>query len=693
MTDNVHGTATPKRWLAVAGRIPVTIILFCALVGVGVATAALWRPFEQTDLFQTIGYGVPAFAEGRWWTILSGMFVSGTPWMYIPVLLSLIGVGYLEYRKGALPVLAYFFGGQIIAVLVAALILWLGAMIPDWHWAAYEASVLDVGPSGGTLACVAAAIGLLKSPWRSRLWLVLVTALTIPLMFFGTIADLEHFIAVLLVLVVDRSIRIRMVSLREQRLIGFLATVALVTVDFAFTLWPSSGPFGDTQPMATSVIGSVLNLIVMALVLRGLAGGRRWAWVLTVLLALANVWYGAAAGIAIGFVSRAQLARALGEDPLFSMGYSVLWLMLLVYLIAVRRAYAAGRGRKLLAKESLDHRDVATVVMHYGGGTLSWQATWPRNEYVRTDDGLMAYQSYAGVAIGLADPIGSKQGRAQTIKAFIDSTENAALVPCIFSASDETRKSVPTSWRSLIVAEDTIVDLPGLEFKGKKWGDVRTAINRARREDVRFEITRWAQLSWGQQAQLEAISASWVEGKELPEMGFTLGSLKEAHDEHVKIALAVASNGDIEGFLSWMPIYAAGGIIKGWTLDLMRRRKGGFPTVMEFLIGSSAMAFKQTGAELISLSGAPLAYQYPPDAGLVADLAERLSKALEPVYGFGSLHKFKQKFNPRYQEMYLLYRDESDLGKILAGLAKAYLPDATVGQFAKASVDLMRNSK
>ena len=168
-----------------------------------------------------------------------------------------------------------------------------------------------------------------------------------------------------------------------------------------------------------------------------------------------------------------------------------------------------------------------------------------------------------------------------------------------------------------------------------------------------FRLTRLGDESWGVRQQLRAISEAWVGDKDLPEMRFTLGTLDEAEDPEVRLALALAPNGDVDGFLSWLPVYGEGGSVRGWTLDLMRRRDGGFGPVMEYLIGSSAKQFSEEGAQIMSLSGAPLAHDYPPDAGMIAVLSDRLAEALEPVYGFASLHRFKQKFHPRYETMYL----------------------------------------
>ena len=43
--------------------------------------------------------------------------------------------------------------------------------------------------------------------------------------------------------------------------------------------------------------------------------------------------------------------------------------------------------------------------------------------------------------------------------------------------------------------------------------------------------------------------------------------------------------------------------------------------------------------------------------------------------------------------MYLLFRDEADLAAIGTALTRAFLPDATLRQFAGAGLELVRGSK
>lgn len=678
--------------IAFLRQIPATLTMVGLILFVGVVWQGLWRPFEESGLFSNVAYGLPNFLDGKWWTPLTGTFFVNSPWVYLFTISGFWGMAYLEFRRGSRVALLYYWIGQLFAMFATALLLLLVSPLP-WAWAATQAQALDVGASGGTMACIAAAVGLFRPPWRVRGWLVLLGFVFIAMLFWGKVADLEHLLAVLLILFADRTLRVRRTTIREQRLIAVVALLVLGAVEIITTLVATDGPFGPTEPASGGFIDLAIDLVVILVLVNGLRRGRRWSWVLVVLLGVFNILVAALVLTLITVFSQADVDLRWDGETELALANGFLWVVMLVYLVAVRRAFRAKRKSLLGIQPAPSVEDVKTALREHGGGTLSWMTTWEGNSYARTEGGIVAYQRRAGVALALADPIGPAGGRETAVADFIRSAEQAGLVPCFFSADQATRDAVPSSWRSLVVADDTIVDLPGLTFTGKQWASVRTSLNRAGREDMTFRMTHLAAESWGVQQQLRAISEAWVGDKDLPEMRFTLGTLDEAEDPEVRLALALAPNGDVDGFLSWLPVYGAGGEVHGWTLDLMRRRDGGFAPVMEFLIGSSAKQFSEEGARIMSLSGAPLAHDYPPDAGMIAALSDRLAEALEPVYGFGSLHRFKQKFHPRYETMYLLYRDESDLAAIGPALTRAFLPDATLRQFAGAGLELVRGGK
>jgi phosphatidylglycerol lysyltransferase len=680
---------SPHPAIAVVRRIPATLTMVLLILVVGVVWNGLWAPFEDTTLFQTVAYGLPNLTDGKWWTPLTGTFFVNQPWVYAFTIAGFWGMAFLEFRRGTRVALAYYWVGQLFAIFATALLLLVLSQFP-WEWAADQAQALDVGASGGTMACIAAAVGLFRPPWRVRGWLILLGFVFIAMLFWGKVADLEHLLAVLLILAVDRSLRVRHTTVREQRLIAVIAVLVLGAVEIITTLVPTDGPFGPTDPASGGFIDLAIDLVVILVLVNGLRRGRRWTWVLALLLGIFNVLVAALVLTLITVFSQAQVDFRWDGETELALANGFLWLIVLVYLIWVRRAFRAKRRARLGAQPAPTAEDMKRELRAHGGGTLSWMTTWDGNSYARVTGGIVAYQRRNGVALALADPIGPVEERAEAVTDFIHAAELAGLVPCFFSADEATRAAVPSTWRSIVVADDTIVDLPGLEFTGKRWNSVRTSLNKAGREDMTFRLTHLKAESWGVQQQLRAISEAWVGDKDLPEMRFTLGTLDEAEDPEVRLALALAPNGDVDGFLSWLPVYGGDGAVRGWTLDLMRRREGGFGPVMEYLIGSSAKQFSEEGAEIMSLSGAPLAHDYPPDAGVIAALSDRLAEALEPVYGFGSLHRFKQKFHPRYETMYLLFRDESDLTRIGGALTRAFLPDATLRQFAGAGLELVR---
>ena len=685
-------TKTSRPVFAVIRRMPATLTFIGVILIVGVVWGGLWSPFEENDLFDAVAYGLPAFAEGRWWTVVTGTFFVNQPWVYIFTISSFAGMAYLEYRRGSRVALLYYAIGQAFAVLATALVLWLAAMAP-WEWAQTQAAALDVGASGGTMACIAAAVGLFVSPWRVRAWLLLIALSFLALLFWGQIADVEHLLAVLLVLFVDRSLTVQRSSVREQRFLAFFGMVVIGAVQVVVLLVPTDGMFGPTEPASGGYVDAAIDVVIIVLVANGMRRGRRWAWVVSIVLASLNVLTGALVLTVIIVASEAQLEAVIDAETELAMTSAVMWLLMLVYILWVRRAFAVRRRTGLGTATQPTVAEVKDVIRTDGGGTLSWMTTWSDMSYAAIAGGVVGFQNRRGVAIALGDPLGPEAGRPDVVRGFIDAAERAALTPCFFSAGEATRAAIPAGWRSLVVADDTIVDLPGLEFKGKAWNSVRSSLNRAGREEMTFRMSRYGDEPWGVQQQIRAISEMWVGDKGLPEMGFTLGTLTEARDPEVRLALALSPKGDVDGFLSWLPVYGPDGVVRGWTLDLMRRREGGFGPVMEFLIGSSAKHFAEEGAQILSLSGAPLAHENPADAGLIADLTDRLAETLEPVYGFRSLHRFKQKFNPRYETMYLLYRDEGDLPAIAAGLTKAFLPDATLRQYAGAGLELVRGER
>ncbi|MGW5381839.1 bifunctional lysylphosphatidylglycerol flippase/synthetase MprF [Nocardia sp. NPDC003963] len=341
-------------------------------------------------------------------------------------------------------------------------------------------------------------------------------------------------------------------------------------------------------------------------------------------------------------------------------------------------------------------RRVRELLHTPGGGSLSWMSTWAGNRYWFAADGrhAVAYRVHSGVALTTTDPIGERDGLAGAIDEFATWCLGNGWTPCFYSVGAETADVAREyGWSCLQVAEETVVELADLAFKGKKFQDVRTALNRAGKDGIEARWTTFDDAPLSVTEQIVDISEEWAADKGLPEMGFTLGGLAELHDPEVRVLLAVDRDDHVHAVTSWMPVYRDGTLV-GLTLDFMRRRSDGFRAAMEFLIASAALSAQEEGLEFLSLSGAPLASaeagENGLDRGALDALLDLLGRTLEPVYGFRSLLAFKAKFQPRHRPMYMVFPDAAALPTIGIAVGRAYLPHLSLEESGQLLTHLLR---
>ncbi|MEA5456109.1 DUF2156 domain-containing protein [Sinomonas sp. JGH33] len=365
---------------------------------------------------------------------------------------------------------------------------------------------------------------------------------------------------------------------------------------------------------------------------------------------------------------------------LFTYGGLILWTAALVGVVI-----AVLRGQQTLGARD-DSLHLARRLVHRGGSSLSWMTLWPPNRFWFDEHATagVAFQQHGSVALSVAGPIGTPGKWPSALEGFIRYCSRHALVPCFYSLTDDHWPLLrERGFRRVEVAQETRLRIRELEFKGKDWQNVRTAVNRARKTGVKAEWVRYAALSPHRRAQLHILSEEWSARKTLPDMGFTLGGLDELADPEVLLCLAVDEEGKLHGATSWLPVYQEGQLVS-WTLDFMRRSPDGFPGVMEFLVASAVAELRST-VDAISLSGSPLAADPAGERAVVEGQDELLGRvldatghALEPIYGFRSLARFKSHFQPEYRALYMYYQDTMQLPAIGRALAEAYLPGLTM---------------
>ena len=290
--------------------------------------------------------------------------------------------------------------------------------------------------------------------------------------------------------------------------------------------------------------------------------------------------------------------------------------------------------------------DLIPLLREHGANTLGWMQTWEGNQVWVSpfDEAGVAYRGAGGVALTVTDLAYEEGTASRAIAEFSSFTASAGLTPALYSIHEDLAQAARRDgWTIMQVAEESLLDLPGLAFKGKAYQDVRTAMNHAAREGVEARWTTWEECPQGWEDQSTVMSQS-----------------------------------TIHAVTSWLPVYRGGQVV-GLTLDVMRRRTQGWRPAIEFLIGKAALSAQEEGLEFLSLSGAPLT-RSADDTSVFGPLIDALAAIMEPLYGFTSLHAFKRKFKPRTQPLYLAVPDPASLATVGLAISHAYVPSVSPTQ-------------
>ena len=485
---------------------------------------------------------------------------------------------------------------------------------------------------------------------------------------------------------------------------GLGAGLAVVTLASPVERLVAFGGAADA-PYATGIVAAVAQPVgVVALLL----ATRRWfpvraprgsyrAWTSILLLTLgvtSGLYLVGTKLLAAQFTPRPQFLDALADLPTrflppgylgeMETGFAPLrpaatalyeWTGVAFWAVALA---TTGWLLRRTAVPTGDGAAARALLTRTGGSNLAWTTTWSGNSYWFDARGrsAVAFRVLSGVALTTGEPFGEPDAIRPAINGFAQHCAEHGWTPCFYGVGDAVADaSRGLGWQTTQVAEETVVMLHGLAFTGRRWQDVRTALNKAARAGLTARFVTFAEAPRRIADQIREISEQWVAEKGMPEMGFTLGGVDELADDRIRCLVAVDGDAVVHAVTSWMPIYADGEVI-GWTLDFMRRRDDALAGVTEFLIACAALRFQEEGATLLSLSGAPLARL---DRGARPDALQRLldqiSRGLEPVYGFRSLLAFKAKFQPDFRPLHLTYPDSTALPAIGTSIARAYLPD------------------
>lgn len=284
------------------------------------------------------------------------------------------------------------------------------------------------------------------------------------------------------------------------------------------------------------------------------------------------------------------------------------------------------------------------------------------------DDARSAFVMYATEGdtwVAMGEPVGDPASRDELIYRFRELAEQYGDRPAFYEVpAGDLHRYIDAGFDIVKLGERARVDLPTFTIEGAKHKAERNRMNKLERDGCAFRVVSAAEVP-RLLPEIRAISDEWLQAKSTREKGFSLGHFDEAYlarYDHVVVECA----GRIVAFGNLWQAADHNEI----SLDLMRHRTDAPAGIMDFLFIKTMLWAKQQGFHWFDLGMAPLAGLEPPvSASLWNRIAGLIYAHGEHFYNFQGLRKFKDKFNPVWEPMYLASPGGFALPHIIANVA------------------------
>lgn len=336
--------------------------------------------------------------------------------------------------------------------------------------------------------------------------------------------------------------------------------------------------------------------------------------------------------------------------------------------------------------------EVERLLRVHGASSVAWFALDRDTDYFWSRDrrAVVAYHDEADAMLVIGDPIGPDEKLRQVLEEFAEFARANDRPFAFFQARPELLPLYASlGWRALHIGEDPVLWTDGDGRDGAAIAHERRLARHAENEGLRvLHAMPGADLSRGAfppalRHELRAVAHEWARLRHGDARGFCVGRFDppRLRQEWLAVAWDPARH-RIEAFATWVPIPAR----RGWALDVVRRRADARLGALDLLIVSALDHARARGDHMLSLSLAPLAFVpgTAPQSG--SNVAPRMHEAdgarialqqhLTRLYDAASSTAWKRRFDPSFEDRYLVVPETSALPKIVQALVQAQTAEA-----------------
>ncbi|MEO7148965.1 MAG: bifunctional lysylphosphatidylglycerol flippase/synthetase MprF [Rhodanobacteraceae bacterium] len=382
-----------------------------------------------------------------------------------------------------------------------------------------------------------------------------------------------------------------------------------------------------------------------------LSSARNWRWLSGALVVIALFFAAGVAAVlgtdsfdffAVGPGTHASRLARGATAALFGLALYLIW-----QAFAVRRPSLPLPDRNELKRA----RD---VYLQHGGGEFAHLTLMGDKRLFWAADhaAVIAYGTVRDRLVALGAPCGPEGAIERAILDFRRFADHQDRVPLFYEVLEpDLHRFHDLGFDLFKLGELATVPLAEFSLSGKRWEDLRAAVNRAERERLVFEIVE-PPFDTALLDDLVGVSEAWLADRGAAEKGFSLGRYDAEYFSWSPLAL-VRREHELIAFANLQPPYGPNGTA---SVDLMRQLPDAPRGTMDFLFAQVMLWAKAQRHERFSLGMAPLSnVGVNPYARVNERLAALAFRYGNRLYNYQGLRRYKDKFKPEWTGAYLAY--------------------------------------
>ncbi|WP_445170245.1 bifunctional lysylphosphatidylglycerol flippase/synthetase MprF [Mycolicibacterium sp. Dal123E01] len=283
----------------------------------------------------------------------------------------------------------------------------------------------------------------------------------------------------------------------------------------------------------------------------------------------------------------------------------------------------------------------------------------------------IAYRTRLGYAVVSGDPIGEEEGFEELIAEFVGMCHTRGWRAVVLGCS-ERRLGLWRGLRPVPIGRDVVIDVPGFAMAGRRFRNLRQAVQRTHNVGITTEIVAEHELDDERLAELTDVVLSSARGARA-ERGFSMildGALT-GHYPGILLIVARDAAGRVQGFHRYA-VAGGGGDV---TLDIPWRRRGAPNGIDERLSVDMIDAMKALGAQRLSLAFAAFPEIFnDEERGRLSSFFYTVIHLGDPLIALESLYRYLRKFHALGDRRYVLLPLNQVLPLLVVLLSLEFLP-------------------